>query len=69
MMNQLKHLGHQTLMDEPVPEAINGSSCESDNEDCAIVVEERPMQEIVQGLTASSKNSPVLKDLTFEKIK
>lgn len=50
-----------------MPEIFNGSSCESDYEDCAVVVEERPDQEIVQGLTASSKNSPVLKDLTLEK--
>lgn len=48
--------------EEPVIE-INHSSCESED---AIVVEERPLREIVQGLTASSKASPVKKDLSFD---
>ena len=65
MMKQLRYLGNQ--LDEPVPEIVNGSSCESD-EDQAIVVEERPMQEIVNGLVTSTKHSPVKKDLTFAKV-
>jgi hypothetical protein len=50
------------MSDEPVLE-INHSSCESDE----IVVEERPLRDIVKGLSASSKASYAKKDLVFDK--
>lgn len=54
----------QQTSEEPVIE-IAHSSCESDDD--AIIIEERPITEIInnKGFTAS-KNSPVKKDLTFD---
>ena len=43
-------------------EEINNSSCESD--DSAIIVEERPLRDII---SATAKISPVKKDLLFDK--
>lgn len=53
------------MSEEPVVE-INHSSNESDDAD-ALVVEEHPLREIIQELSTSSKNSPVKKELKFNK--
>ena len=49
------------MSEEPVLE-INHSSCESDE----MIIEERPLREIIKGYSVSFKSSPAKKDLTFD---